>query len=185
MPRVFIALQTPSFLQQALEEVRSLFEPLPIALRWVSPSNLHATLKFLGDVPEVKLDSVFSAVTDAAAGQGPFVLQARALGCFPSATRPRVLWMGLDDPHNNLRHVHQKLDSALTDAGFSPEEHQFHPHLTLARIRRPLSCPPFKALLATYQTRCFGEIKVDKIDVFQSQLQPTGSIYSVLHTVLL
>lgn len=185
MPRIFIAIKAPPVLQQALEEVRASFQPLPIAFRWVLPSHLHATLKFLGDVPEAKLDAVFGALTSATAAQPPFVLKARSLGCFPSPTRPRVLWMGLDDPHHGLDNVYQQLEGALADVGFPLEARPFHPHLTLARIRRPTSCPPFSALLSTYKTRCFGDIGVDRIEVFQSQLQPTGAIYTVLHTALL
>jgi RNA 2',3'-cyclic 3'-phosphodiesterase len=185
MPRIFIAIKTPPALQPALEEVRASFQPLSIDFRWVLPSHLHATLKFLGDVPEAKLDAVFSALTSATAAQLPFVLKAKTLGCFPTPIRPRVLWMGLDDPHHGLDNVYQKLEAALTDVGFPAEERPFHPHLTLARIRRSTSCPPFSALLSTYKTRCFGAIEVDRIEVFQSQLQPTGAIYTVLYTALL
>jgi RNA 2',3'-cyclic 3'-phosphodiesterase len=185
MPRIFIAIKMPPALQQALEEVRASFQPLAIAFRWVLPSHLHATLKFLGDVPAAKLDAVFSALTSATAAQPPFVLKAKTLGCFPTPLRPRVLWMGLDDPHHGLNNVYQKLEAALTAVDFPPEARPFHPHLTLARIRRPVSCPPFSALLSTYKTRCFGTIGVDRIEVFESQLQPTGAIYTVLHTALL
>jgi RNA 2',3'-cyclic 3'-phosphodiesterase len=185
MPRIFIAIQTPPVLQHALADVRASFEPLPIAFRWVAPSHLHATLKFLGDVPEAKLVAVYHALNRAAAGQQPFGLTARTLGCFPSSRRPRVLWMGLDDPQQGLGNVFQQLDSALADVGFPLEDRPFHPHLTLARIRHPQSCPPFIALLSSYQTRCFGDISVDRIEVFQSQLQPTGAVYTVLHTAWL
>lgn len=185
MLRIFIAITTPPALQQALEDVRASFQSLPLAFRWVAPSHLHATLKFLGDVPETKLAMVFDALTRATTGQQPFVLTAKALGCFPHTTRPRVLWMGLDDPHHRLVKVYQRIDADLTEVGFPPDERPFQPHLTLARIRQPISCQPFNVLLSSYKDRCFGEIVVDKIQVMQSQLHATGPIYTVLHTALL
>ena len=56
-------------------------------------------------------------------------------GVFPSASRPRVLWVGVDSGAA-LTQAQQALVAALGSAGVGQEERAFRPHLTLARVRR-------------------------------------------------
>ena len=175
MIRTFIAITTPVTLQRAVEEVRA------ICQRLVQPSHLHVTLQFLGDVPGETVASLAQALDQAVSGQQSFTLLARALGCFPQPLRPRVLWMGLDDPDDALSHLYQRLATALAERGFPPEARLFRPHLTLARIRQAPRGDQISALLRTYDTHCFGAFPVDALRLFQSQLRPEGAHYTLLH----
>lgn len=185
MIRAFIAIPLPTALQRALEDVRAVYQQQSVAWRWVPPSHLHLTVKFLGDVPAESIASVAQAMEQAVTGQQPFVLMARALGCFPQPARPRVLWMGLDDTEGALLRLFQRLETALRERGFPPEERPLRPHVTLARIRQAPRGGHFRALLHTYDEHRFGELPVTALHLFQSRLHREGAVYTRLHCAAL
>lgn len=182
MLRAFIAITPPAALQHALEDVRADFQQLPVAFLWVQLSHLHLTLKFLGNVPAEDIAAITQAMEHAVTGQTPFRLFARALGCFPNPARPRILWMGLDDPEGTLLRLHQRVEAALVERGFAPEERAFRPHLTLARIHQAPHGQQFRSLLHTYHDRRFGDLPVDALHLFQSQLRQEGAMYTILRS---
>jgi RNA 2',3'-cyclic 3'-phosphodiesterase len=185
MPRVFIAIQTPVELQQVLGDIQSAFQSASLPLRWVNSSHLHITLVFLGEITADQLDNVSQAMIQAVTGISPFTVEALSLGCFPRPSQPRVLWMGLYDPSQTLAQLYQQLTTALQDLGFAGEDRAFHPHITLARIRKPTQCPEFCSQLSAYYNRPFGPIPVEAVHLFESHLQPTGPVYSILRSAYL
>ncbi|MCA9096456.1 MAG: hypothetical protein KDA68_23415, partial [Planctomycetaceae bacterium] len=58
----------------------------------------------------------------------------------------------------------------------------FHPHLTLARVKGPLSPSLRKLWLANQQTD-FGPITIDSLTLFQSQLTPQSATYINLASI--
>jgi RNA 2',3'-cyclic 3'-phosphodiesterase len=183
MLRAFIAITPPTTLQQTMAEVRQVFQRLSLPWRWVTPDHIHLTLRFLGNVPEEAVPSLLQAMEQAAQGQIAFPLRARALGCFPHPARPRVLWVGLDDPSQALGRLNERLMAALIPLGFPPEDRPFHPHLTLARAQMPSS--QLLPMLQTYQNRDFGEFLVTQVHLVQSQLQRGGVLHTILRSVTL
>jgi 2'-5' RNA ligase len=114
-----------------LESFRARFPELA-----VSPaSNLHLTLAFMADVADDQLEPAMKAVRAAARRRRAFALRWTSPGAFPSAARPRVLWLGVDGGAA-LAETHAALSAGLAPAGLASEERAFRPHLTLARVRR-------------------------------------------------
>ena len=185
MIRAFIAITPPSTLQQTMAEVRQVFQRLSLAWRWVTPDHIHLTLRFLGNVPEASVASLCQAMEHASQGQTAFPLRARTLGCFPHPTRPRVLWVGLDDPSQALGRLNERLTAALTPLGFPPEDRPFHPHLTLARVQSMTRSSQLLPILQTFQNRDFGEFLVTQVHLVQSQLQRGGALHTILRSVRL
>jgi len=185
MLRAFIALTPPTTLQHTVAAVRDVFQPLPLPWRWVTPAQIHLTLRFLGNVPEEQVTSIAQAMEHAAQGQTAFTLRAQSLGCFPQPARPRVLWVGLADPSQALARLNECLTAALIPVGFPPEERPFHPHLTLARVQNAGRASQLLPILQAYQNRDFGEFAVTQLHLFQSELQRGGVHYSILHSVTL
>jgi 2'-5' RNA ligase len=184
--RAFIALPLPTDLWAAIQDVTNALQRLPLRLRWVQPHQAHLTLKFLGDMPEAAIAPLGLALERALSGQAPFTLAVRALGCFPHPARPRVVWMGINDAAQVLTRLHQRLEAELQPFGLMPDEHPFHPHWTLARVPpQRHSTDHLTPLLRAYQDRAFGEIAVTQIQLFQSQLQRAGAVYTPLHAVTL
>jgi 2'-5' RNA ligase len=119
----------------------------------------------------------------AAEGQAAFSLSVQGLGCFPHPARPRVLWMGIDDPALILRSLHRRLTQSLSHLGFPPDNQSFRPHLSLARKRKHIDKAALLDLLTTYQACQFGTITVDQIHLYHSQLHRNGAIHVILKSV--
>jgi RNA 2',3'-cyclic 3'-phosphodiesterase len=174
--RAFIALNLPDDLRANLARLhRSLRRALPgDGVRWTPPGQIHLTLKFLGDVPGAEVDDLIAAFTRGCRGWGPFALQARGLGVFPDARRPRVLWAGVAGGLDALRQLQEGIE-AETGRWREREARPFQPHLTLARFK---VLPPGRALalgrkLAT-PAADYGPWRVAQVDLMRSHLSATG-----------
>ena len=110
-------------------------------VRWVHEEGLHLTLKFYGEVAAERLDVIAETVRFAGKGAGPLALRLDALGAFPSAARPRVLWIGIDGPPA-LELLQDRLERGGEGNGFPPEGTPFQPHVTLGRVREGHRIPP-------------------------------------------
>jgi 2'-5' RNA ligase len=185
MLRAFIAITPPVALQQAFAEVRASVERQAFPWRWVNPAQVHVTLKFLGDIEPALVDPIAQAMSRTVTGQAPFTLLARGIGCFPNLSRPRVLWMGLDDAQQILTQLHQRLEAELTPLGFVPEARPFRPHFTLARAQHGPGRSQLAPLLHAYRERQFGAVVVEQMQLLQSQLHRQGAIHTLLRSVTL
>jgi 2'-5' RNA ligase len=149
-------------------------------MRWARPESVHLTLKFLGDVPADTLPAIHQALRQAAEGLAPFSVVAQGLGCFPNASRPRVLWMGLDDPRRELLQLQRHIESTLAALEVSVEERPFRPHLTLARTRGTRVGEELNALLSEYKNHLFGYLVVSQIHLMRSDLYEKGAVHTRL-----
>lgn len=152
-------------------------------VRWVDPDGIHLTLKFLGDVDESRIDVLRRALDRVATAHSALDLPLGDLGCFPSARRPRVFWVGVGDPNNRLETLVENLEDALARVGFEREARPFAAHLTLGRVRR--DAPPSRvAPLASESLLDLTReqtIRVAGISLMRSDLEPSGAVYSQLH----
>lgn len=184
MIRAFLALELPGGLKSALRDARRQFEILPGgAVRWTSPEQMHLTLRFLGDIPAADVGDVTLALRRACDGVGGFELKAGELGAFPGARRPRVLWIGLGGELGPLR-VLQARVLAETRRWGGMEEREFHPHLTLGRVKttRADHLATLARLLSAARAPAGGGWAVDHVDFIRSELTPAGARYTVLAT---
>ena len=136
--RIFIAAPLPDEAAAAVAELveRVRADGVPGGgrdVRWVRLDGLHLTLRFLGPSPEDRVEAAREAVKVAAAAAEPFELAIGGAGTFPSAERPRALWLGVRDGAEALAGLAAQVDRALVGAGWTPETRPFRAHLTLAR----------------------------------------------------
>jgi 2'-5' RNA ligase len=110
-------------------------------VRWVHDEGLHMTLKFFGEVPAERLDVIVEALRFAAAGAGTLPLRLGELGAFPSRSRPRILWVGIEGPPS-LELLQDRIERGCEAIGFPPEGAPFQPHVTLGRVREGQRLPP-------------------------------------------
>ena len=101
--------------------------------RWTVRSTWHVTLKFFGEVPEDRLDSLREGVVRALVGEKAVGSSLLEIGAFPSMARARVLWAGIEDSQLRLARMAERIGA---ECGI-PEDRPLHPHLTLARMKVP------------------------------------------------
>src|SRR5689334_17455072 len=99
-------------------------------VRWVRQTNLHLTLRFLGDAAETRLLTALDTGLAAIAAQTlPFSIEVRGTGAFPNLHHPRTLWLGLVG--SDLVRLAEQVEAAVVTCGFTPESRAYSPHLTI------------------------------------------------------
>jgi 2'-5' RNA ligase len=179
--RVFIAIPLPSDLKAKLVALQQEFRSLPLEATWAREAGMHLTLRFLGDVDSSQIAPILSCMTATAQHCHLFSLALAGVGVFPHESSPRVLWVGVRDVTGDLQHIQQGLEARLMQVGFPPENRPFTPHLTLARLKRVLRRDDFLATLKVHHETVLGQLDVDRIELVESQLHPSGARYSIIH----
>jgi 2'-5' RNA ligase len=187
MLRSFVAIKLPGEVQQAIaESTAGLQRALPKPLvRWVPPRNMHLTLKFFGDVSPANLERLAEALRTEAAVHSVFPVSVGGLGAFPNPRRARILWIGLEAPPA-LPALQRALEAAAALVGYAPEDRNFSPHLTIGRVGQSVTAGDLQKIrtqLEATKVGPFGTFQVESVDIFKSDLQPGGSVYTQLYSL--
>ncbi|KPK27399.1 MAG: 2'-5' RNA ligase [Desulfobacterales bacterium SG8_35_2] len=129
MPRLFIAVDLPDKIK---ENLKSMAFGIPGA-KWVSPEQLHLTVRFIGEVDGALFSDIKNILDEV--NSAAFSLQLKGVGYFPPRGAPRVLWIGLEKSEP-LQLLKKKIDTKLLRVGVEPEGRKFSPHITLARLKK-------------------------------------------------
>lgn len=127
MPRLFAALELPDDLAQELALLRGgLF-----GARWIEESDLHLTLRFIGDIDARLAAEIEDELADIRKPAFPVTLE-------------RLDWFGGDRPRAiivkakaspELVALQAKIETVMRRLGAPPEPRKFSPHVALARLR--------------------------------------------------
>jgi 2'-5' RNA ligase len=179
--RVFIAVDVPNEIRQALGDVQRALRPLSSSAKWVAPESIHITLRFLGEVPDKRIDDINAELTGLT--WKPFTVTVRSVGFFPGTRSPRVLWAGMEAP--TMEGLAEQLDARMERLGFEKEKRAFRPHITLARAKNTRIDSALVSAAAKYEEHDFGSFAVDRVFLFKSTLKPSGAVYEKLNEFVL
>ncbi|UCD03412.1 MAG: RNA 2',3'-cyclic phosphodiesterase [Candidatus Aenigmatarchaeota archaeon] len=129
--RLFIAAEIPEEIRKKLFSIQKSIPDAIAKIKWVEKENIHMTLKFLGEVSEVKVDGIKEAL--AALGMKPFECSVKGFGTFPNEKYVKVIWAGIEPAQPFIR-LHEDIDNALLPLGFEKDP-RFSPHVTVGRVR--------------------------------------------------
>ena len=180
--RVFLAIELDSETRSTLETFQRELQELLPPINWVRPQSWHLTVKFLGEIEESQLEPIQRAVEEAACHGTCFSLRIEGFGGFPHLRMPRVLWAGVSGQVDELHLLALHVDETLSPLGFPSESKPFRAHLTLARIKdraREVGVALTKSDVLQH-VHFFGNIMVERLCLFKSELKPTGAIYQKL-----
>jgi 2'-5' RNA ligase len=182
--RTFIAIVVPEDRAELLGALQGRIGPEVPGARWVDPHQFHATLTFLGDVPDANLEMVRQAVARGSEGFAPLELSLEGLGVFPRPSRPSTIWVGLAGPGVEVLIKLQKAivkALTLTRVVPCPEGDRFTPHVTLGRLKAGRGPGPnLTALVERYRSWSAGRFVASEVITFGSRLTPNGPVYTPL-----
>jgi RNA 2',3'-cyclic 3'-phosphodiesterase len=183
--RSFIAIELSEEVRQSVSSTILSYQKLVPAgwVKWVPTKNLHLTIKFLGDTPITLIPSIQEQMDKYFASTPAFQFTAAAAGMFPSARKPRIIWIGLDNKLT-LTELSKGLDEVLVPLHIDREAKPFSPHLTIGRVYQGLSEEQLSKLgeiILRNQPGVIGIVTIDHINLIKSDLFPTGPVYSILH----
>ena len=176
MIRAFVAIEIDHAMIQGIFATTNELRQKISGIRWTPQTNCHLTLKFLGDVDAGQIEAIGQVLERELSLFPRFTINAKGLGVFPDATRPRVLWVGVEG--KPLAELAERVEKALTSLGFAQEKRKFTPHLTIGRWRQfKRSDKNLTDALAKWQERDFGGSTVHEVVLFQSILNSSGAEY--------
>ena len=179
MRRLFCAVKIP--LNDALEEATGVFrqELNEAQINWVSPQNLHLTLKFFGDTPNERVNGIVEAMQLAAASFPPFSFTVEGSGTFGSARQPNVIWFGIRQAQG-LEDLYHHVNHFLIPLGYEPDRKLFTPHLTIGRIKYIRDTVTLRALESEFSGQEFAKVRTESFFLMESFLRPQGPLYKVV-----
>ena len=200
MIRAFFAVELSQALRTELatlqQELKRRIEPelkRGTRISWAQPTSIHLTLKFLGDMDEQVIASLKVVVEQAIGNQLAVTVPLERLGAFPRPEGPRVLWIGPSEnwekgaEAKRVAEIHDAIEQACEGVSFLRETRPFSPHLTLARIKfgeRHVGVALTKSGVLD-RPLSLGSLEVESVVLMQSELKPTGSVYTKLWDVRL
>ena len=185
MIRSFIAIDLPDATRQGLAAVQEQLRQSRGGVRWVKPSSIHLTLKFLGNIQAAQVEDIALAVAQEIRDQPPITLGAAGLGAFPSRRKPRVIWIGMEGEVQRLTRIQSRVENALEPLSFVREKRPFRPHLTIGRVKDRRRLQSLIDAMAELKIPEFDSFDVTEIILYKSDLRPTGAIYTKLHRMSL
>lgn len=179
--RTFAAFEIDAAQKEAVRDYSEALRARPGGdrLRWVRPEIVHITVRFFGDLDRKRLDRARRAVQSLDQAWDRPDLRFGSLGAFPSLRRPQVLWLGIEDPKDELAALAVKADRAIRVTGFGRADKPFVGHLTLGRVKRGGSRPDLERLTGSL-TPPTGPLTICSITLYRSDLRPEGPVYTPL-----
>ena len=185
--RCFVAIPLDAAVIEDLQErQRGLRTQLADAsVQWAQPQQIHLTLKFLGNVRAASVEEMISTLREACGGIAPFDLATGGLGCFPSASNPRIVWLGLAGETDRLLQLQQRVAEAMAPFSERNETRPFHPHLTIGRVKR--ACPDTAKIVQRLMRESAASPprswRVTEVVLMRSVRNTSGAVYSKLGSV--
>lgn len=148
--RLFVSVDLPEHVAEDLDDFLDVRREAGGDLRWSAAHQWHVTLAFMGAAPDRVVEDLVEGVAAAAARTAPMSLALTGGGCFPDVTRARVLFAGLSGGEA-LGPLARSVRSACAVVGAAPEGGPFVPHVTLARLPRPVDASRWVRVLDSYR----------------------------------
>jgi 2'-5' RNA ligase len=182
--RLFFAIELEPAVAESLHHAIEPLRVLEPALAWVPAIKLHLTMKFVGDVDLAGAATLVSAAESIVSRHRHFEMTLGGVGAFPNFRRARVVWMGIES-EPKLEWLHHDLEVACSDVGYEVEGRAFRPHITLARVRSPLTLERVRALARAARRVAFaGTSEVAGLTLFEST-PGSGAHYRRIHATTL
>jgi RNA 2',3'-cyclic 3'-phosphodiesterase len=182
--RAFIAVEIPFEIHQAIENktahIRAALNSSLV--RWVPSSNIHLTLKFLGDISPANVELLSQMLSVEVSQHQALEIRFGGLGAFPNPKQPRVIWIGIQAPAG-LEALQHGIEAATATLGYPVEKRPFSPHLTIGRVKQNVSSTGMQKIrtaLEETQVGSLGTMRVTAVHLFKSDLKPTGAVYTRL-----
>ncbi|MGH6933483.1 MAG: RNA 2',3'-cyclic phosphodiesterase [Dongiaceae bacterium] len=168
--RLFVGIALP---EQLRFQLSLLCGGLP-GVRWVPPENFHVTLRFVGEVDGGVMEDVDASLAGLRAPRFPLALAG--VGHFGGGSQVRVIWAGVEKSPA-LRHLRDKVESAVVRAGLAPDGQKYSPHITLARPKSPPPAAKLRDFIVHNNLFRTPPFEVTHFTLFSSFATKGGSHY--------
>ena len=181
--RLFIAINPKQEIKEKVFKCKLNLPILPIY--WTKQENLHITLSFLGNIKDELIPDIIDTVEEISKKHGPFFLELDKVCYGPTNQAPRMVWV-TGKKSKEMGELKNDLEEQLLNAlgqRISVFKDGASPHITLGRIKKN----DFREIKTEERPIINNDIsikfEVNSIDIIESQLEPTGAIYTILQSI--
>jgi 2'-5' RNA ligase len=176
MIRLFIALKIPDAVKSEIFKHCYAAAESPSEYHWEDKDKVHLTLKFIGEVKEELLPQITDEL-EFVKSYYSFNCTISKFGFFFRENQAKILWCNIETDDSIVLLVDQ-LNIRLEKFDIEIEKRKFKGHLTLMRIKKPVS----ENFIKRFKEYSFDLVKfnANEIDLIRSVLKPIGSEYKVL-----
>jgi len=178
--RCFLAIALPEDIQRQLTHLQERLGSQVRGVRWTRTDHIHLTIKFLGEVPDRDIPSVCELASTITARYKPFKLEVGRTGCFPPRGPARIVWVGIPDPPRALIDCQRDCETRYAELGFKAENRPYHAHLTIGRVKDMRADREIRLAVENEQRFDAGRFLAEELILFQSVLERSGPIYTVV-----
>ncbi len=181
--RTFIAInlerEIKEYIYNLQQEINQIVNSCEMKVKFVEKDNLHISLKFLGDLNSVEIEKTSATLQNISQKYHNFTVSlSKNIGIFPTLTRPRVIWIGIEKGSDIIFQIYQSIEKRLKSEPFYQKEKQFTAHITLARIKYLKYPQKLCDYLKNININPITDF-IKKIDLMESQLTKEGPLYKV------
>lgn len=177
--RCFLGTKIDEDLVPEVRDIKEKFKRTGGDIKFVEDENLHFTVKFLGDIGKDEIKEV-DAVKEVVENFDPFEIGLVGTGVFPSLDYMKVIWIGVEDGKGEFTDLLQQIEDRLSEKGFEREKNEIVPHATIGRVKSGKNKKQVSSMVERLKGEKIGEMVVDKVTLFESELTPEGPIYKKL-----
>jgi 2'-5' RNA ligase len=168
--RCFLGIPIPEELKK---KVRTVIEKINVGgIKFVSPENLHWTVKFFGELDEEQVKKV-KELMDSVEGRG-MEIEVCGVGTFPSISYVKVIWIGVKKGKEEFTDFLKEVNSKFRDLG---KKTDVVPHLTIGRVKFIRDKEKLMETIKNLDNVKLGKMKIDRLVLYESQLTPGGPVY--------
>lgn len=181
--RVFVGIDINEEIKRKIIDLQKKISVISSKINFTRIENIHLTLKFLGEISEEKCKEFGQNLESILSDRKIFSLQIKNFDAFPCISNPRVLWVGIEK-NDYLLEIQKDVEFIADRFGIPPEKN-FKEHITIARNKNKVNIFALKQLQTKFRDFMFGNVTVDKVDIIESHLKPTGAEYRILKSIKL
>ena len=175
--RVFIGIPIGHEIKHILPQLKISVKCHPNYIQWVSETNLHLTLSFMGNISINIIPDLINELAQYTANNY-FKIKIEGAGVFPTPFTPQILWLGVSEGVKKLSVLQSNIEKSAMDYKNNKRKTKFTPHITIARSgKNPLKIDALPFLSTVYSPI---ELDVNSIYLYESKLLAQGVQYKVL-----
>lgn len=174
--RIFIAIKFKESVIKSISETKNIFTEKRIKGVYVDAGNLHITLHYIGEVNQDLLAKIKAAIFNIKLKK--FKIETVGVNAFKKQKRKKLVYLAIKKTVE-LTNCHETVLNALNQVGFSVDQYNFTPHISLIRNA--------EVELETLETIAFlpQSILVDEIHIMESKRLNQELVYETIGCVKL
>lgn len=143
--------------------------------KWVTDTNYHLTLVFIGQTEPEDIGKISKTLSKIVGHHPPFNLKIKGVGKFQNRRSSGVLWLGVED-NVVLKKLHNEVSDSLLKIlpNLKNQYKDYTPHITVARIKGKEELDHFKLLFDKLNLKM--QQRVNEILLYESVSAPLACL---------